>query len=173
MTSIAYGSIDSPVGTLWIAVGHRGLAAVSFGVDEALFCHQVTRGAGAWPNYCPGGLDGVDDQLAEYFDGQRTSFDIPLDLGRLSAFQRSVLEAVHAVPYGTVQSYADIAWAVGKPGAARAAGSALAINPISIVIPCHRIIRSDGTLGEYGPSGVKYKLLLLALEGVEFAGGNR
>jgi methylated-DNA-[protein]-cysteine S-methyltransferase len=108
-------------------------------------------------------------QLEEYFAGTRTVFDMPIDLGHASEFQRTVLETVRQVPYGEVQSYGDIAFAVGKPQAARAVGGVMAMNPVAIVIPCHRIVRSDGSHGQYalrtlGASGATMKEVLLNLE---------
>jgi methylated-DNA-[protein]-cysteine S-methyltransferase len=170
---ITYTSIPSPLGTLWIAAGPKGLVAVDFAHDEVAFSFSVEgRGLGA-PIYTENGLGGITEQLVQYFTGTRTTFDVAVDLSGLSAFQRAVLEAVRAVPWGEVRSYRDIARTVGKPSAARAVGSAVATNPISLVIPCHRIIRSDGTPGEYarrtlGSRGVERKLRLLTIEGIEF-----
>lgn len=110
-------------------------------------------------------------QFEEYFAGSRRVFDLDVDLTEMTPFQRTVLEAVMAVPWGEVRSYRDIAEAIGNPLAARAVGGALAACPASIVIPCHRIIKSDGSAGQYGLQpegnrGTTKKLLLLALEGV-------
>ena len=170
---IAYTAIPSPLGTMWIAAGPRGLLHAESFMDELEFCCAVERDGFGTPQRLPDSLDGIARELAEYFEGRRTVFEMPLDLSGLTPFRRAVLEAVAAVPYGTVQSYQDIAFRVGKPGATRAVGCAVATNPISIVIPCHRIIRADGTPGEYalrtlGRRGVVYKLMLLELEGVSF-----
>ncbi|HEX6509853.1 MAG TPA: methylated-DNA--[protein]-cysteine S-methyltransferase [Chloroflexota bacterium] len=167
--TIAYASLPSPLGTLWIAAGPRGLLRITFAVDEAEFSFELERVFGAAPTYDPEALEPVITQLGEYFEGRRTEFDLPIDLSYLTGFQRVVLEAVREVPYGEVQSYGEIAQAVGKPGAARAVGGVMATNPFSIVIPCHRIVRSDGRHGEYawrtmGASGASYKELLLGLE---------
>lgn len=165
--------MSSPLGPLWIAAGPRGLLGVDFTSDELAFCCSVeSRGFGV-PVYAEDGLPDIVAQFMQYFAGQRTSFDMSVDLTGFGPFRRAVLETVQAVPWGQVRSYRDIARAVGKPRAARAVGSTMAANPISLVIPCHRIIRSDGTPGEYarrslGSRGVNRKLLLLALEGVTF-----
>jgi methylated-DNA-[protein]-cysteine S-methyltransferase len=140
--------------------------------DEAAFYEELAM-AGLLPaEPDDDGLRDVAGQLAGYFSGRRRSFDLPIDLNGLSPFQREVLMAVKAVPYGEVRSYGEIARDVGRPGAARAVGSVMAINPVSLIIPCHRIIRGDGTPGLYGRTdgdrGVRKKLWLLALEGVTF-----
>lgn len=171
--SVLYTWMISPLGITWIAAGCRGLVRVSSDEDEAAFCHAVERDGNGDPAYMPDRLRDQVEQLAEYFAGRRERFETPVDLGALNGFRRDVLEAVQEVPYGTVQSYADIARAVGRPGAARAVGTALRGNPVAFAVPCHRIIRSDGTLGEYGyrsheSCGVEYKRMLLAIEGVVF-----
>lgn len=167
--SISYASLSSPLGAVWLAATPRGLARLSFGVDEAEFSFEVERAYGVSPEWDPDGLKPITRQLDEYFSADRTVFDMPVDLSRVSNFQCAVLETVRQVPYGEVQSYGDIAFAVGKPRAARAVGGVMATNPISIVIPCHRIVRSDGTHGQYawrrlGASGAPIKELLLSLE---------
>lgn len=164
-----YTSLDCPVGTLWIAASPDGIARVEFGIDELAFCLQL-EAAGGEPLPDASELGHVVRQFEDYFAGTRRTFNLPLDLKTTRPFQRAVLEAVRAIPYGAVQSYAQVARAAGKPGAARAAGSAIATNPISLIIPCHRVIRADGTPGEYGPrtfgrQGIAYKKLLLSLEG--------
>jgi methylated-DNA-[protein]-cysteine S-methyltransferase len=167
--NISYASLDSPLGTVWLAATSRGLARVSFGTDEVEFTFELERAFGTTPRWEPDGLEPMIRQLDEYFAGDRRAFDLPIDLSRASEFQRAVLETVRQVPYGEVQSYGDIAFAVGKPLAARAVGGVMATNPVSIVIPCHRIVRSDGTHGEYalrtlGPSGATAKQVLLTME---------
>lgn len=169
--TIRYAAMLSPLGLVWIAADDRGwLQHVEFGIDEARFCWEVERESGRPPVYCPEALADVVRQLEEYFAGRRQSFDLQLDLARLRPFQRAVLEAVFAIPYGDVRSYGEIATTIGKPRAARAVGGAVGSNPLSLVIPCHRVVRSDGSLGEYGlqhlgSCGPHYKQLLLRLEG--------
>ena len=101
-------------------------------------------------------------QLLEYFEGKRTAFDLPLDL-RGTPFQLEVWRALLAIPYGETRSYAEIARAVGRPAAVRAVGAANGANPIAIVVPCHRVIAADGSLGGYG-GGLELKARLLAME---------
>jgi len=104
-------------------------------------------------------------QLEAYFAGQRKRFDLPLDLSRGTAFQRAVWRACARIPYGRVRSYAGLATTARRPRAARAVGQAMRANPLPIVIPCHRVVASDGALGGYG-AGLALKQKLLALEGV-------
>ncbi len=107
-------------------------------------------------------------QLHEYFGGHRERFDLPLDFTGVSPFTRTVLEATTEVPFGRLDTYRGIASRVGKPSATRAVGNALGRNPIPVVVPCHRIVRSDASLGGY-TGGLQIKQRLLALEGVTLA----
>jgi methylated-DNA-[protein]-cysteine S-methyltransferase len=109
-------------------------------------------------------LDGAARQLEEYFARRRRAFDVPLDLQLAHGFRRSVLGHLRAIPYGATVSYAALARAAGNPGAVRAAASACAHNPLPLVVPCHRVVRSDGTSGEYR-GGAEAKRVLLVLEG--------
>lgn len=173
----AYGSMLSPFGVVWLAWGPNGLYRVELNTDEPAFCRDLNR-SGVSAHYAPFQLAAVIAQFSEYFAGQRTIFDLPVDLSNLTPFRRAVLEAVAAVPWGEVRGYGEIAQAVGKPGAARAVGSTMATNPVSIAVPCHRVIRSDGTPGEYGyrslgPCGAAMKRAMLAAEGIEFGGIGR
>jgi methylated-DNA-[protein]-cysteine S-methyltransferase len=161
---IAYTTMDSAVGRLLIASSDRGLLRIEFlqnGVGEA-----ISRLERAYP-----GETLVEDlamnrdvlnQLQEYFQGRRRVFTLPLEL-RGTEFQRSVWDAVAGVPYGQTRSYVDIANKLGKPKACRAVGAANGANPIPIVIPCHRIIGSDGSMTGFG-GGIPIKEKLLALE---------
>lgn len=118
-------------------------------------------------------LERAGDELAEYFDGRRRAFDLPIDLGGLSTWDRLVLGGVREVAYGEVTSYGRLARRIGRPGAARAVGGAVGRNPVGILVPCHRVIAGDGTLGGYGGDwfGTREELLavkrvLLEREGV-------
>ncbi len=111
----------------------------------------------------PARLDETARQLEEYFAGRRREFDLPLDLRLAHGFRRHVLDELRDVGYGTTVSYSELAQAAGNPRAVRAVGSACATNPIPIVIPCHRVLRSDGSLGGYG-GGLHVKRALLDLE---------
>jgi methylated-DNA-[protein]-cysteine S-methyltransferase len=109
-------------------------------------------------------FDGVRRELDEYFEGRRTSFDLPLDWQLTRGFTRRVLRRTAEIPYGDVSTYTKIAKAAGSPRAYRAAGNALGSNPIPIVVPCHRVLHSGGGLGGYG-GGLDRKEFLLRLEG--------
>lgn len=170
--AIAYANMPSPLGPLWLAQRPNGLLRASFHVDETEFCADLERIYRAVPEYRPDLLAEPLRQFEDYFAGRRTSFDLDVDLGEYPPFAQAVLKAVMRVPYGTLRSYGDIAREVGRPRAARAVGTVMATNPISLVIPCHRIIRSDGSWGRYDLSlpeaeGTVKRLKLLAIEGVE------
>lgn len=176
-TAILYASILSPFGIVWLAWSHDGLCRVELNTDEPAFRRDLER---MYPmaRYAPSRLSHVMDQFSQYFAGQRASFDLPVDLSTVTPFRQAVLESVAAIPWGEVRGYGEIAQAVGKPGAARAVGSTMAANPVSIIVPCHRVIRSDGMPGEYGyrslgPCGAAMKRAMLAAEGIEFDGVGR
>lgn len=109
--------------------------------------------------------------VRDYFAGKAVAFQVTLDLAHLPVFRQAVLAACHRIPFGKTASYADLARAVGKPGAARAVGGAMAGNPLPLVVPCHRVLRSDGSLGGFSsPRGVEQKRRLLRIEGVVTVG---
>jgi methylated-DNA-[protein]-cysteine S-methyltransferase len=162
---------DTPLGPVYLSVGADGLAAVGIGGEEAGFVERLRR-QGA-----PAVLRSEDQtrqartQIEEYFRGERERFDCPVDLSRLTGFHRQVLQAAARIPRGSVTTYGSLARALGKPRAARAVGRALAANPVPLVIPCHRVIASDGSLGGYSArGGVQTKLQLLRFEGAPVAG---
>ena len=156
-----YDTFDSPIGPLLLAASARGLRAIHFlRVGPSDLAGRAARD--------PQRLRPVREQLAEYFAGRRTHFDLPVDLQGVGDFGARVLRATAEIPFGRVSSYGAIARAVGTPGASRAVGGALGRNPIPIVIPCHRVLRGDGSLGGYG-GGPWIKDRLLTLEGVRYA----
>ena len=168
---IAYDVVDGPVGPLVVAVTPRGLLQVSYeefrgGLDEIL--------GGLAAKVSPRILERRDvvepvrRELDEYFARRRTRFDVPLDWTLTTPFQRDVLRATAAIPFGETRSYGQIAAQIGRPGASRATGTALGRNPIPVIVPCHRILRGGGVLGSY-TGGVERKRLLLDLEGVTTA----
>ncbi len=111
--------------------------------------------------------------VARYFSGRPVTFDLPIDLSGMTDFQQCVLEACQSISYGQVASYADLARAVGSPRASRAVGSTMAINPLPLIVPCHRVVRSDGSLGGFSaPTGVNFKRRLLNLEGASRNGSH-
>lgn len=164
LLDIAYRTCDSPFGPLLLAATPAGVVRIAFdreGHDTVLgilaerISPRILR--------APGRLDGTARQLAEYFAGTRRSFDVPVDLRLAHGFRRAVLDHLRAIPYGTTESYSTVAAASGSPAAVRAVGSACARNPVPLVVPCHRVVRSDGTIGQY-LGGTEAKMALLALE---------
>lgn len=156
----------TPVGPVYVATGARGVIAVSFGPTERAFLDRVRKETGALAARAPKKNASAIRQMREYLAGKRAAFDLPLDLSQMTEFRRCVLMAALKIPRGQVATYAEIARRIGKPKAARAVGQALGSNPIPIVIPCHRVLASDGSLGGYsGGKGVKTKVRLLKLEG--------
>ncbi|MBI3761399.1 MAG: methylated-DNA--[protein]-cysteine S-methyltransferase [Chloroflexi bacterium] len=166
-----YDWIDgSSVGRVFFAASTTGLVAVDFGVSERTFLSHVRAQTGAEAKRAPDRLGAIAKQLREYFAGRRTTFDIPLDLRLMRDFQRRVLLAALEIPHGQVTTYHEIARRIGRPKASRAVGQALGHNPMPIVIPCHRVLGSDGSLHGYGAGqGIKTKAWLLKLEGAKLA----
>jgi methylated-DNA-[protein]-cysteine S-methyltransferase len=161
---IAYTTIDSPVGRLLLAATESGLMRVAFereGHDLVL----ETLAAKVSPRILnsPGRLDAAARQLDEYFAGRRTGFDLTLDYRLSSGFRQLVQRHLPEIGYGHTQSYRQVAELVGNPNAVRAVGSACATNPLPVVVPCHRVLRTDGTLGGY-IGGLEAKSALLVLE---------
>lgn len=154
--------------TFHVAATDEGIARISWQQesDDAFARDMGERFPGRPVVRDPDALRAAERQLREYFAGERTRFDLPLDLSELTEFQRRVLKGARRLGHGEVASYGELARGIGRPRAARAVGNALGRNPVAIVIPCHRVIRSDGGLGGYG-GGVEYKEQLLRLEGRE------
>jgi methylated-DNA-[protein]-cysteine S-methyltransferase len=165
LLDVAYDLTDSPVGTLLVAATEAGLCRVSFDPEPDRAVETLARDFGARVLRASRPLDVVRQRLAEYFDGERQEFDLDVDLRPLPAFQRDVLTELARVRYGTTDTYGALAARLGRPRAARAVGGALNRNPVPIVLPCHRILGSDGRLVGYG-GGLERKRALLALEGV-------
>ena len=153
-----YTTVDSPVGPLLLARSTVGLAGVTMSPHP----HPHRDGPSEDWSPDPGGFADVTDQLAAYWAGERQTFDLPLDL-RGTAFQQSVWAALLQIPYGSTTSYGVIASRLGVPGASRAVGLANGRNPVSIVVPCHRVVGSTGLLTGYG-GGLPNKRFLLAHE---------
>lgn len=161
---IAYDRIETELGPLWLAVSDRGLRAVSYGGSEERFREEIWAQGGEQVVRDPEGVELARAQVMAYLSGERREFDLEIDFDGVTRFQARVLRAALAVPYGRVASYGEIARRVGSPGASRAVGGALSRNPIPIVVPCHRVVGSDGSLGGYS-SGTHIKERLLRLEG--------
>lgn len=139
--------MDTPIGRLGVVVKQGRVREVRFG-EHSLDDDTVTQ------------------QLREYFAGERREFDVPLDLHGVTPFRAEVLRELSKVPYGETTTYAELARAAGNPKAVRAVGSACATNPLPILIPCHRVLRADGSLGGYR-GGTEAKRFLLRLEGID------
>jgi len=157
---------DTLVGDIYLAQSPKGLCRVEFGrTTERIFMESLAGALGSGASIEARALPIVEVQLRNYLSGKSTSFSLEVDLRGMTAFQRQVLRQTMRIPYGRTTSYRVIAGRTGRPNAYRAVGNALGANPVAIVIPCHRVIASDGGLGGYG-GGLALKRKLLALEGV-------
>ncbi len=155
---------DTPVGTLGLAAGALGLKYVSYVRSEDDFLQRLLAEHGDGAILRSAALDEVRRALDRYFAGKRLDFDLAVDLGDLAPFHRRVLDATAKIPAGRVATYTQVAVRAGSPRASRAAGNALHNNPVAIVVPCHRVLRTDGSLGGYG-GGLPIKEWLLRHEG--------
>ena len=164
LLDVAYRTVDSPLGALLLAATPVGLVRLAFeGEDHAAVLATIADDISPRVLRAPPRLDDAARQLEEYFAGRRRRFDVPVDLRLAHGFRRAVLEHLRDIPYGGTESYATVARAAGSPNAVRATGSACATNPVPLVVPCHRVVRSDGSIGQYR-GGVEAKRHLLALE---------
>lgn len=168
-TNASWTVLDTPIGPLLTAGTGDGLALVAFRADEGTTrraLDAMARRLGCEPVEDAAALAPVAKQLEAYFAGTLKEFDLPLDWSLITGFARRVLRELEAgVPYGAVVGYQDLADRVGERDAARAVGSAMGANPLPIVVPCHRVVESDGGIGGFG-GGLEIKRTLLALEGV-------
>ena len=165
LVDIAYTTIDSPRGQMLVAATANGLVALGLprsSQDQILW--ELSRRVSPRLLEAPERLDGVRRELHEYFEGKRKTFEMPVDWQLIHGFHTAVLRQAARIPYGSVSTYKEMAVRAGSPLAARAAGNALATNPIPIVIPCHRVLATGGGLGGYG-GGLDMKKWLLELEG--------
>jgi methylated-DNA-[protein]-cysteine S-methyltransferase len=161
--TIARTILPSPVGPLGLVARDGNLAGILFDADPASFPFQVERTWGKPGTETSAPFVDVKRQLEEYFAGKRLVFRLPLDLDQGTGFQRRVWHALLQIPYGRTLSYKEVAHVIGQPSAVRAVGSANGANPLPIVVPCHRVVSSDGTMGGYG-GGLQVKQQLLELE---------
>lgn len=164
LVEVAYTTMDSPIGTLLLAATRAGLVRIAFAEEVDVTLVEISGVLSPRLLELPRRLESVRSQLDQYFSGRRRTFDLELDRALLSAFSRLVLDQTAAIPYGSYATYGDVAGEIGSPRAARAVGNAVAANPIPLVIPCHRVLRSGGLLGKYG-GGVDRKRYLLEMEG--------
>jgi methylated-DNA-[protein]-cysteine S-methyltransferase len=165
LLDVAYTTVDTPFGPFLVAATPRGLVRLSFsGEDFDWVIEYLAERVSPRVLSAPERLDPIRKQLDQYFEGKRKDFDIPLDWQLTHGFAQRVLRATARIPYGRVSTYKDMALKAGNARASRAAGSALGSNPIPIVVPCHRVLRTGGSLGGYG-GGLPMKEALLKLEG--------
>lgn len=165
LLDVAWTRVDSPVGPLLLAATPAGVVRVAFErEDHDLVLEQLGRAVSPRVLRAPARLDDVVRELAEYFAGTRRDFDVAIDLRLATGFRREVLERLRDIGYGSTASYTAVATAAGRPRAVRAVGTACATNPVPLVVPCHRVVRSDGTTGGYR-GGPQAKQVLLRIEG--------
>jgi methylated-DNA-[protein]-cysteine S-methyltransferase len=163
LLDVSYDIADTPVGPLFVAVTERGLCRISYDPEPERQTDELARTFGARVLRSGRPIDPVKRELDEYFAGRRHEFDLPLDLRGRSEFTRIVLDELARVPFGQVTTYGKLAARTGRPKAARAVGTIMNRNPIPIVLPCHRVVGSTGSLVGYG-GGLDRKRLLLDLE---------
>ncbi|MGH9111067.1 MAG: methylated-DNA--[protein]-cysteine S-methyltransferase [Acidimicrobiales bacterium] len=167
LVDVGWAVEDTPIGPLTLAATAAGVVRIAFGLEDDVL-DELATAVSPRVVHLPGRLDDVRRQLEQYFAGQRRMFAVPLDRRLSHGYRRTVLEALTQVPYGETVSYKDLAERTGNPKASRAVGSAMATNPIPIVVPCHRVLRTGGALGGYG-GGLDTKVWLLRLEGALLA----
>jgi methylated-DNA-[protein]-cysteine S-methyltransferase len=164
LLDVAYRTLDTPLGSLLLATTATGLVRVAYaGQDHAAVLSDLAAEVSPRVLWAPGRLDDVARELEEYFEGRRDAFDLALDLRLAHGFRRDVVSQLQRIRYGATRTYGEVAAATGRPKATRAVGTACRLNPLPIVVPCHRVVRADGSPGEYA-GGVAAKRQLLALE---------
>ncbi|HEY3238453.1 MAG TPA: methylated-DNA--[protein]-cysteine S-methyltransferase [Acidimicrobiia bacterium] len=164
LLDVTYRTVDSPFGPLLLAASPEGLVRVAFELeDHDAVLAQLATAISPRILRSSRRTDDVARQLDEYFAGRRRHFDVAVDLQLVRGFRRTVISHLRDIAYGTTESYAAVARAAGNPAAVRAVGSACSHNPIPLVVPCHRVVRSDGTIGQY-LGGTEMKAALLTME---------
>ena len=164
LVDVGFDVVETPVGRLLVAASDRGLASISYDPEPEHQLERLARIAGPRVLRSPQSVDVARRELDEYFEGRRRAFDLPLDLRALPPFTVAVLEELVRVPYGQTTTYGALAARVGRPRAARAVGTVMNRNRIPIVLPCHRVVGSGGSLVGYA-GGLDRKTALLELEG--------
>ncbi|MFC4496530.1 methylated-DNA--[protein]-cysteine S-methyltransferase [Streptomyces ovatisporus] len=167
LLDIAYRTLPTPVGTLLLAATDEGLLRVAYDSAQhgghAAVLGELAERVSPRVLEAPQRLAAAARQIEEYFEGRRTRFDLALDLRLAKGFRRAVIAQLPGIGYGFTRSYAEVAAAAGSPRAVRAVGTACATNPLPVVVPCHRVVRSDGSAGQY-VGGAAAKQTLLRLE---------
>jgi methylated-DNA-[protein]-cysteine S-methyltransferase len=172
-------TFDTEIGPFLVAGTDRGLRLVSFGegLDVRRLLARVARDERVLAVEDSIRLQRVADEIRAYLLGRRARFDFAVDLTGATDFNRAVLECVRSIPYGALRSYKWVAREIGRPRATRPVGQALSRNPLPVVIPCHRVVQSDGSLGGYSGGGPDMKRRLIAVEtgqvGLALQGGQR
>jgi methylated-DNA-[protein]-cysteine S-methyltransferase len=164
LLDVAYDLADSPIGPLLVAVTPHGLCRIAFDPEPERELERLARSFGIRALRSPRPVEAARRQLDEYFGGRRREFELDVDLGRATPFTRGVLAELARVPYGATTTYGRLAAESGRPRAARAVGTVLHRNPVPIVLPCHRVVGSTGSLVGYA-GGLERKETLLRLEG--------
>jgi methylated-DNA-[protein]-cysteine S-methyltransferase len=164
LLDIAYRTVDTPVGSLLLAATETGLVRVAYASeDHDRVLESLSERISPRILHHPARLDDAARELDEYFDGRRRAFNLNLDWRLSAGFRETVLRHLSDIAYGHTASYATVAELAGRPKAVRAVGTACATNPLPVVVPCHRVIRSDGSMGGY-LGGLDAKATLLELE---------
>jgi len=164
LLDVAYRTVDSPVGPLLLAATRRGIVRLAYDIeDHDRVLESLAGRLSPRVLRAPSRLDAAARELEEYFGGQRRVFDLPLDLSLSRGFRLLVQQHLPSIGYGQTRSYRQVAELVGRPTAVRAVGTACATNPLPVIVPCHRVLRSDGTPGRY-VGGPDAKTTLLNLE---------
>lgn len=169
LATVGYDVLGSPLGPLWVAIGPKGVTTIHYGSEPSeRELRRLVRvyGPGVVPD--PKRSASLARELDQYFNGKRREFDVNVDLSGLTPFQARVLAATATIPFGAVSTYQSVARRAGNEKASRAAGGALNQNPIPIVVPCHRVVGSNGSLVGYA-GGLDVKRRLLTIEGADVA----
>lgn len=164
LVDVGYTTLDSPIGGLLVASTRAGVVRLAFECEDSdAVLGELAATVSPRMLASPRHTDAAARELDEYFSGRRREFDLPVDLELVGGFRRDVLDRLRQIPFGSTATYAAIAASVGNPGAVRAVGTACARNPVPLIVPCHRVVRSDGTIGNYR-GGTAAKHALLAME---------
>ena len=169
LLDVAYDLAETPIGTLLVATTERGLCRISYDPQPELEAESLADTFGLRILRATKPIEPVRRQLDEYFEGRRTTFELPIDLSHQAPFSRAVLNRLARVPYGQVTTYGALAAEAHRPKAARAVGTVMNRNPVPIVLPCHRVVGANGSLVGYG-GGLERKRVLLAHEAEVVAG---
>lgn len=165
VSELFYDCFDSPLGPLWLVAGKKGLSYLIRGKEEDVFLAEIKRRTGVFPQKKLNQMSRWRAALVRYFSGEAITFDGPFFFSEGTPFQQNVWQTLLKIPYGSVRSYQWVGDRLGLKRAGRAIGNACGKNPIPVIIPCHRVVRQNGTLGGY-TGGIEIKKKLLALEGV-------